>query len=78
MKLYRFAQFRKFPQDVFDFLTNKFKNIEFEYNLTNNPPFDASNVDFTVVCDPETGEVIATSKEPTSIYKYSYNLHIYE
>ena len=29
-------------------------------------------------CDPITGEVIATSKEPTSIYKYNYNLTIME
>ena len=64
------------PSGVFN--TNKFKTIEFEYNLTYNPPLDPSNVDFNVVCDSETGEVIATSKEPTSIYKYSYNLHIYE
>ena len=33
---------------------------------------------FTTICDPETGEPIATTKSPTSIYKYNYNLHIYE
>ena len=64
------------PNGVFN--TNKFKNIEFEYNLTDNPPFDLSNVNFSVICDPDSGEVIATSKEPTSIYRYNYNLHIYE
>ena len=36
------------------------------------------NVNFTTICDPLTGEVIATSKEPTSIYKYNYNLTIME
>ena len=60
------------------FNTNKFKVIEFEYNNYFNPPFDLSNVFFQTLCDPETGEVIATTKEPTSIYKYNYNLHIYE
>ena len=39
---------------------------------------DPSNVNFTTVCDPLTGEVIATSKEPVSIYKYNYNLTVME
>ena len=60
------------------FNTNKFKRIEFEYNLTSNPPFDLSSVHFSTICDPETGEIIATSKDPGSIYKYNYILHIYE
>ena len=60
------------------FNTNKFKNVEFEFDLTSNPPLDPENVNFTTICDPETGEVIATSKEPTSIYQYNYDLHIYE
>ena len=60
------------------FNTNKFKNIEFEFNNHENPPIDSSNVNFTTICDPLTGEVIATSKEPTSIYKYNYNLTVME
>tara|TARA_B100000780_G_scaffold271425_1_gene232344 strand:+ start:4255 stop:5946 length:1692 start_codon:yes stop_codon:yes gene_type:complete len=60
------------------FNTNKFKNIEFEFNNHQNPPIDPSNVNFTTICDPLTGEVIATSKEPTSIYKYNYNLTVME
>lgn len=60
------------------FNTNKFKNIEFEFNNHQNPPIDPSNVNFTTICDPLTGEVIATSKEPTSIYKYNYNLTVIE
>jgi len=60
------------------FNTNKFKNIEFEFNNHQNPPIDPLNVNFTTICDPLTGEVIATSKEPTSIYKYNYNLTIME
>ena len=60
------------------FNTNKFKKIEFEFNTYENPPIDISNVDFKTLCDPVTGDVIATSKEPTSIYKYNYNLTIME
>lgn len=60
------------------FNTNKFKNIEFEFNNHSNPPLDLSNVTFTTICDPETGDVIATSKEPTSIYTYNYNLTVME
>ena len=60
------------------FNTNKFKNIEFEFNNHQNPPIDPSNVNFTTICDPLTGEVIATSKEPTSIYIYNYNLTVME
>ena len=60
------------------FNTNKFKTIEFEYNNYQNPPIDLSNVNFSTICDPDTGEIIATSKEPNSIYTYNYNLHIFE
>ena len=60
------------------FNTNKFKTIEFEYNLVSNPPFDLSSVTFSTVCDRETGEVIATSKDPATIYQYNYELHVFE
>jgi hypothetical protein len=58
--------------------TAKFKTIELEYNNYANPPIDSSNVEFTTICDPETGAIIATSKDPTSIYKYYYNLYVIE
>ncbi len=60
------------------FNTNKFKTIELEYNNYENPPIDFSNVQFSTICDPETGEEIATTKDPTSIYKYYYNLYVME
>lgn len=60
------------------FNTNKFKKIEFEYNLYSNPPLDLSRVLFTTICNPDTGEVIATSKDPGSIYQYNYKFHIFE
>ena len=68
--------FKYQPNGAFN--TNKFKTIEFEYNNFSNPPIDLSSVNFQTICDPETGDIIATTKEPTSIYKYNYNLHIYE
>lgn len=68
--------FKYQPSGAFN--TNKFRNVEFEFNLYENPPIDLSNVNFTTICDPETGLIIGTSKEPTSIYKYNYNLHIFE
>jgi hypothetical protein len=58
--------------------TNMFRRIEFEYNNVANPPFDLSGLDFQTICDPATGEVIGTTKDPTNIFKYNYNIHIYE
>lgn len=60
------------------FNTNKFKTIEFEYNIGINPPLERDKVDFRTICDQETGVVIATSKDPGSIYKYNYDLYIIE
>jgi hypothetical protein len=59
------------------FNTSKFKTIEFEYNLK-IPPLNKRAVTVTTTCDPITGEVIGTSQEPTSIYQYSYDLHLFE
>tara|TARA_B100000902_G_scaffold337728_1_gene338811 strand:+ start:9208 stop:10893 length:1686 start_codon:yes stop_codon:yes gene_type:complete len=60
------------------FNTNKFKNVQFEFNIHNNPPIDSSASNFSTICDPETGVVIATTMEPTSIYTYNYNLTVFE
>ena len=68
--------FKLQPNGAFN--TNKFKTIEFEYNNYNNPPIHETNVRFDTICDPVTGEVIATSKDPTNIYKYYYNLYVIE
>ena len=68
--------FKYQPNGAFN--TSKFKTIEFEYDLTSDPPIDICNVAFSTICDPDTGEIIATSKEPTSIYKYSYDFHLFE
>ena len=57
--------------------TNFFKTIEFEYNNYSNPPLD-QNAMFTTICDPDSQVVIGTSKDPTNIYKYYYNLYVIE
>ena len=59
------------------FNTSKFKTIEFEYNLK-TPPLNKEAVNFTTFCDSVTNEIIATTQEPTSIYHYSYDLHLFE
>ena len=60
------------------FNTNKFKSIELEYNTYADPPIDEVNVQFNTICDPETGVVIGTTKDPMNIYKYYYNLFVIE
>ena len=57
--------------------TNFFKTIELEYNNHSNPPLDPSAT-FVTICDPVTGVVIGTTKDPTNIYKYYYNLYVIE
>ena len=68
--------FKQQPNGAFN--TNLFKTIEFEYNNYSNPPIDPINSNFITICDPDTGAVIGVSRDPTSIYKYTYNLHVIE
>lgn len=58
------------------FNTNRFKNIEFEVNLYENPPFEKS-VLMNDVCAPSSGDIIAETPNQ-SIYKYNYNLFVME
>jgi hypothetical protein len=67
--------FKQQPNGAFN--TNLFKTIEFEYNNYSNPPIDEINSNSTIICD-ETGTPIGVSRDPTSIYKYTYNLHVLE
>jgi hypothetical protein len=67
--------FKQQPNGAFN--TNLFKTIEFEYNNYNNPPIDSIKSNSTIICD-ETGAIIGVSKDPTNIYKYTYNLHVLE
>jgi hypothetical protein len=67
--------FKQQPNGAFN--TNLFKTIEFEYNNYSNPPIDEINSNSTIICD-ETGAIIGVSKDPTNIYKYTYNLHVLE
>ena len=57
--------------------TNFFKTIEFEYNNYSNPPLDPE-ASFKTICEPSSNTVIGTTKDPTTIYKYYYNLHVIE
>ena len=57
--------------------TNFFKTIEFEYNNYSNPPLDPE-ASFKTICEPGSNTVIGTTKDPTTIYKYYYNLHVIE
>jgi hypothetical protein len=68
--------FKLQPNGAFN--TNLFKTIEFEYNNYSNPPIDEIKSNFITICDPDTGAVIGVSRDPTSIYKYTYNLHVIE
>ena len=67
--------FKLQPNGAFN--TNLFKTIEFEYNNYSNPPIDSVASNFSTICD-ETGVIIGVTKDPTSIYKYNYNLHVIE
>ena len=67
--------FKLQPNGAFN--TNLFKTIEFEYNNYSNPPIDPIMSDFSTVCD-DNGLIIGVTKDPTSIYKYNYNLHVIE
>jgi hypothetical protein len=68
--------FKYQPSGVFN--TNKFRTIEFEYNNYSNPPIDFSGAQFKTICDPNTGAIIGVEKDPTNIYQYNYDLHIFE
>lgn len=79
--LYNYAfclntDYKKYQPDG-AFNTNKFKNVEFEYNLNSNPPIDPSATSISI-CEPSSGEIIGVVQDPTNIYKYNYNMHIYE
>ena len=67
--------FKLQPNGAFN--TNLFKTIEFEYNNYSNPPIDQIKSNFSTICD-ETGAIIGITRDPTSIYKYNYNLHVIE
>lgn len=54
---------------------NKFKNIELEFT-TYVPPLDP-NAEVLTICDND-GNVIGINKSEWNIYKYNYNLTLYE
>ena len=54
---------------------SKFKNIQLEFT-TSVPPLDPC-AQFWTICDP-CGGIIGVNKADWSIYKYNYNLYIFE
>ena len=55
---------------------SKFKNIQLEFTLL-KPPLNPS-VQVLTACDPETGAVVGIQETGTSIFKYTYDLHVIE
>lgn len=55
---------------------NIFNRIELEFT-TNVPPIDP-NAQSLMICDPDTGEPIGVNKATWKIYKYNYNLYLFE
>ena len=57
------------------FNTNKFNNVNFEFN-TISPPIDLSGVNVNVICD--NGVPIGVDKDVTQIYEYNFDLKVVE
>ena len=56
--------------------TNRFTVIEFEFNTT-VPPLD-NYAQTLQICDPTTGAIVGINKPTWRIYKYNYNLVLFE
>lgn len=56
--------------------TNRFNLIEFEFT-TIYPPLDP-NAQSLEICDPQSGELIAVNKPSWRIYKYNYDMMLFE
>ena len=57
--------------------TGRFKTIEFEFN-TYNPPIDVSGATVNIDCDDDGVPVNISQKPAWALYKYNYNLHVFE
>ena len=55
---------------------SKFKTVEFEIT-TYQPPFDALNSNFNVICDA-SGNTIGVNKQNWRLFEYNYNLTVFE
>ena len=56
---------------------SRFKNIEFEYTIY-PPPIDTSSTQLDVVCDTAGNPISVTTKPAWALYKYNYNMHVFE
>lgn len=55
---------------------SRHQNIQLEFT-TITPPLD-SMAQVTTICDPDTGEIIGINKPNWRIYKYNFNLYLFE
>jgi len=55
---------------------SRHQNIQLEFT-TITPPLDAT-AQVTTICDPDTGEIIGINKPNWRIYKYNFNLYLFE
>ena len=57
--------------------TGRFKTIELEFN-TYTPPIDVSGATVNIECDDDGVPVNISQKPAWALYKYNYNLHVFE
>ena len=57
--------------------TGRFKTIELEFN-TYTPPVDVSGSTVNIECDDDGVPVNISQKPAWALYKYNYNLHVFE
>ena len=55
---------------------SKFKDIQFEFTIMRPPVNPSAQV--LNICDPETGEIVGVQETSNSIFKYTYDLHVFE
>lgn len=55
---------------------SKFKDINFEFTIMRPPVNPSAQV--LNICDPETGEVVGVQETTNSIFKYTYDLYVFE
>jgi hypothetical protein len=66
--------FKVQPSGAFN--TNKINLLEFELNLI-TPPINLNSPSYQL-CDLDTGEIIGTTKQNYKLYKYSFDLTVFE
>ena len=55
---------------------SKFKDVQFEFTILRPPENPSAQV--LNICDPETGELVGVQETANSIFKYTYDLFVFE